>query len=167
MKTQETILAVATILSALMSGFFFAYSFSVNLGLHKLDNKAYLTAMQNINKEVLNPVFYTCFFGALVLLIVSSILHFDIRSPKFYLILFACISYAVGVFVVTGVRNVPLNNQLAVFDIANASETSLKNMRNVFENTWVFWNSIRTLASFITEVCLIVSIVFFCSASKN
>lgn len=164
MKTQETILAVATILSALMSGFFFAYSFSVNLGLHKLCNRAYLTAMQNINKEVLNPIFYGCFFGALLLLIISSTLHFDMRSPKFYLILFACVSYTIGVFVVTGIRNVPLNNQLAVFDIANASETSLKNMRSIFESSWVFWNSIRTLASFITMALLIVAIVF---ASKN
>lgn len=160
MKTPEIVLAMAIILSALMSGFFFAYSFSVNLGLHKLDNKAYLSAMQHINKEVLNPVFYICFFGALVLLVVSSILYFDVRSPKFYLILFACICYAIGVFAVTGVRNVPLNNQLAIFDITNASETSLKNMRSIFENDWVFWNGVRALASFVALVCLIVSVVF-------
>lgn len=164
MKTQEIILAVATILSALMSGFFFAYSFSVNLGLHKLNNRSYLTAMQNINKEVLNPVFYSCFFGVFLLLIVSTTLHFDMRSSKFYLILFACISYAVGVFVVTGVRNVPLNNQLAGFDIANASEISIQNMRSIFESSWVYWNSIRTLASFITITLLVIAIVF---ASKN
>jgi len=144
----------------MMSGFFFAYAFSVNLGLHKLDNKAYLLAMQNINKETLNPVFYICFFGALVLLVVSSILHFDVHSPKSNRILAACISYIFGVFIVTGLRNVPLNDQLAIFDVANASEKSMENIRYRFENSWVFWNSVRTLASFITLVCLIISVVF-------
>lgn len=167
MKTHEITLAIATILTALMSGFFFSYSFSVNLGLNKLDNRSYLMAMQNINREVLNPIFYLCFFGALIFLIVSSILYFDMQSPKFYLILFACISYAFGVFAVTGIRNVPLNNQLDVFIISKASEASIQNMRGIFEDAWVFWNSIRTWASFIAVVCLIVGIVFFGTDSKS
>ena len=167
MKTHEVLLSAAIILSALMSGFFFAYSFSVNLGLHKLDNKAYLQAMQNINKEVLNPVFYSCFCGALLLLITCSVIYFDLHSTKFYLLLCACVSYTIGVFIITGTRNVPLNNQLAVFDNITASEASLKNMRETFQSPWVFWNNIRTLSSFITLICLIISVVFFGSSSKT
>lgn len=167
MKIYEIILAIATILSALMSGFFFAYSFSVNSGLHILDNKAYLMAMQNINKEVLNFVFYICFFGTLILLVALSILYLDFRSQKFYLIFIACISYTIGVFMVTSIGNVPLNNSLAEFDISHASETSLKNMRSIFEDAWVFWNSFRALASFITSVCLITSLFFYNSIPKS
>ncbi|SJN48750.1 DUF1772 domain-containing protein [Sphingobacterium sp. JB170] len=140
MHIQEIILAAAIILSALMSGFFFAYTFSVNRGLHKLQDKAYLSAMQNINRAVLNPVFYICFLGTLILLIIASLMYFDPRSPKFYLIFTACVGYAVGVFFITGARNVPLNNQLDTFDIANASETSLKNIRRSYERPWNTWN---------------------------
>lgn len=160
MRIPEIVLATAIILSALMAGFFFAYSFSVNAGLRKLNDKGYLSAMQNINKEVLNPIFFICFFGTLILLVLSAVLYFDIRSPKWCLIVLACIIYAIGVFMVTGVKNVPLNNELAVFDIGIAPEAALKNMRNHFEDTWIFWNSIRTLASFLTLVCLIVAVVF-------
>lgn len=161
MNIQEIILAAAIILSALMSGFFFAYTFSVNSGLHKLQDKAYLSAMQNINRAVLNPVFYICFLGTLILLICASIMYFDARSPKFYLIFSACISYTVGVFFITGTRNVPLNNRLDTVDIANASETSLKNIRRDYERPWNNWNNIRTLTSFIAFACLIISVIFF------
>lgn len=160
MNFQEIILATTIVLAALMAGFFFAYSFSVNDGLRKLDDKAYLSAMQSINKEVLNPTFFICFFGALILLVLSAVLYFDIRSPKWYLIVLACVIYAIGVFMVTGVKNVPLNNELAAFDIDRAPGAALKNMRNHFEDTWIFWNSIRTLASFLTLVCLIIVVVF-------
>lgn len=165
LKLQEITLAAAAISSALISGLFFAYTFSVNLGLHKLDNKGYLLAMQHINKEILNPTFYSCFVGALVLLIASSILYYDIHSPRFYLILCACISYTIGVFIITGAKNVPLNNQLAQFDLSTASETAIHTMRTSFEKPWVFWNNIRTICSFIALFCIIINLVFFKSKS--
>jgi uncharacterized membrane protein len=157
MKTQE-LLAVTTILSGLMSGFFFAYTFSVNLGLAKLNNKEYLTAMQSINKQVLNPIFYISFFGTLFSLVISSIMYFDIHSTKFFLIFFSCISYVIGVLGITATRNVPLNNQVELFDITKASEESIQTMRTIFEKPWLYWNNIRTLASFVTFVCLVIAL---------
>ncbi|QIH35675.1 anthrone oxygenase family protein [Sphingobacterium sp. DR205] len=165
MKLHEIILAITATCSALISGLFFAYTFSVNLGLHKLDDKSYLMAMQNINREILNPVFYSCFLGAPLLLIVSSVLYFDLSSPKFYLILTACLSYIIGVLMITGTKNVPLNNQLDSFDISTASSDAIYRIRLLIEDPWVFWNNIRTVFSFITLVCLIMSLIFF--RSKN
>lgn len=161
MKLHDITIAAATITSALISGLFFAYTFSVNLGLHKLDDKTYLMAMQNINREILNPVFYGCFLGAPLLLIASSVLYFDLSSPKFYLILTACLSYIIGVFMITGAKNVPLNNQLDSFDLSRASSESIHRMRLLMEEPWVFWNNMRTAFSLITLVCLIISLVFF------
>ena len=161
MKLHEITLAAAATSSALISGLFFAYTFSVNPGLHKLDDKIYLMAMQNINREILNPVFYSGFLGAPLLLIASTILYFDLSSPKFYLILTAGLSYIIGVFIITGTKNVPLNNQLDSFDIASASSEAIHRMRLCIEGPWVFWNNIRTAFSFITLVCLIISLIFF------
>lgn len=161
MKSQDIILALATIFSAIISGLFFSYTFSVNLGLHKLNDRAYLMAMQNINREILNPAFYSCFLGAPILLAISTVLLFDIHSPKFYLILAASLSYIIGVFVITGMQNVPLNNQLASVDLSIASDNSIKLMREAFEKPWVFWNNIRTYCSVLTLIFLIISLVFF------
>jgi uncharacterized membrane protein len=161
MKLQDIILALATICSAIISGLFFSYTFSVNLGLHKLSDKAYLTAMQNINKEILNSAFYCCFLGAPILLLMATILFLDLSSPKFYLILVACLSYIIGVIVVTGTQNVPLNNQLASIDLSISPEKSLRLSRDAFEKPWVFWNNIRTCCSLLTLTCLIINLVFF------
>ncbi|WP_312745613.1 anthrone oxygenase family protein [Sphingobacterium multivorum] len=161
MKLQDIILALATIFSAIISGLFFSYTFSVNLGLQKLNDKAYLTAMQNINKEILNSAFYCCFLGAPILLLMATILFFDLSSPKFYLILVACLSYIIGVIVVTGTQNVPLNNQLASIDLSISPEKSLRLARDAFEKPWVFWNNIRTCCSLLTLTCLIINLVFF------
>jgi len=161
MKLQDIILALATIFSAIISGLFFSYTFSVNLGLHKLNDRAYLMAMQNINREILNPACYCCFPGPPILLAISTVLLFDIHSPKFYLILAASLSYIIGVFIITGIQNVPLNNQLASIDLSIASEKSIKLMREAFERPWVFWNNIRTFCSVLTLVFLIISLAFF------
>ncbi|RKE52663.1 DUF1772 domain-containing protein [Sphingobacterium detergens] len=166
MKLQEITLAAAVITSALISGLFFAYTFSVNLGLHKLDDKGYLMAMQNINREILNPVFYICFLGAPLLLIASSVMYFDLSSPKFYLIAAACASYIIGVFIITAAKNVPLNNQLDTLDIAGTTSDALQRMRLLIEQPWVFWNNLRTVFSFLTLVFLIVSLIFFKSKDQ-
>lgn len=166
MKLQEITLAAATISSALISGLFFAYTFSVNLGLHKLDDRAYLMAMQNINREILNPIFYCCFLGAPLLLFASAIMYFDLSSPKFYLIATACTSYIIGVFIITGSKNVPLNNQLDTFNISKASSEAIHRMRLLIEAPWVFWNNMRTAFAFITLVCIIISLIFFKSKDQ-
>lgn len=61
-------------------------------------------------------------------------------------------------FSITAIRNVPLNNQIELFDISKASEESVQKMRATFEKPWLFWNNIRTLASFVTFACLVIAL---------
>ncbi len=157
MKTIDISLIITLLFTGLMAGFFFSYTFSVNFGLQKLKDKDYLLAMQNINKEVLNPVFFICFFGALLFCIVSSLLSIDFSSPKFYLILLGALLYIFGVFVITGLQNVPLNNLLETFAIENANKEDLQKMRTIFEAPWIFWNNVRTLSSILSFLFLIAS----------
>lgn len=157
----EFTLAAAIFFSALMAGFFFSFAVSVNLGLHKLNDKAYLQAMQHINRAVLNPLFFSCFFGANLFLIISTVQHYFIDSPKFLTLLCACIIYTVGVFGITGLRNVPLNNRLEQFQLSDSTETSLQQMRIFFEKSWVLWNTVRTLSALAVLACLIASILYF------
>src|SRR5690606_1390156 len=154
----EFILAAATFCSALIAGFFFSYAVSVNWGLEKLEDKAYLQAMQHINRVILNPAFLGCFLGANILLIASTFQYYLIDSPRFFPLLAGTIFYTVGVFGITGVRNVPLNNQLEQFVIDDATDTSLRNMRSIFERPWIFWNTIRTWSALVALMCLIVAI---------
>ncbi|MET3535054.1 anthrone oxygenase family protein [Chryseobacterium limigenitum] len=70
---MTTILLIVTaVLTALIAGLFYAYSCSVVLGLGKLSDTEYLKAMQSINREILNPVFFVSFMGTAVLLPIST-----------------------------------------------------------------------------------------------
>ncbi len=62
--------------TALMAGLFYAFSCSVNLGLARLSNAEYISAMQSTNRAIQNPIFFAAFFGAPILLPLSVFLHY-------------------------------------------------------------------------------------------
>jgi uncharacterized membrane protein len=72
-------LSVATALgSGLVAGFFFAFSICVMRALGRLPPEQGIAAMQSINVVVLNPWFFTAFFGtaaACVVLGIAAILN--------------------------------------------------------------------------------------------
>lgn len=149
-------LIVTTFLAALMAGLFFAYSCSVSPGLASLSDKEFVSAMQYINRAIQNPVFFTVFFGILIALPICAYLHYHQPvSLRFWLILFAALIYGVGVFGITAMCNVPLNEALDKFDALSATAEEISRQRAKFEMPWNNWNLIRTLASAIAAILLI------------
>jgi uncharacterized membrane protein len=159
MKMTTIVLIFTGVLTALIAGLFYAYSCSVVLGLGKLSDGEYLKAMQSINREILNPVFFLSFMGTAVMLPVSTFLY-RAQSPVFILLLVATIIYLIGVFGVTIVGNVPLNDQLDQFNILDSTAEGLKRMREVFENRWNFLNTIRTVCSTVSILLVICACVW-------
>jgi len=157
MKLTDITLIATAIFTALMAGFFFSYTVSVSLGLGKLSDKEFLNAMQNINREVQNPIFFTCFFGALIMLFITCFLHYTHNSFMFLIV--ATLVYLIGAFLVTVLANVPLNNKLELFDISSSTEITAKQMRNVFEKRWNFWNNIRTASSILSLLFVILTCI--------
>lgn len=149
MKMATVLLIITAVLTALIAGLFYAYSCSVVLGLGKLSDAEYLKAMQNINREILNPVFFMSFMGTAILLPLSTFLLRG-EQPVFIFLLLAALAYLIGVFGVTVVGNVPMNDQLDQFDILGSAAEAVKQMRDNFENRWNFLNNIRTAFSIIS-----------------
>jgi uncharacterized membrane protein len=58
--------------SCLVAGIFFAFSAFVMRALGQLPNQEGIAAMQKINVTVLNPWFFTAFFGTAVLCLVIA-----------------------------------------------------------------------------------------------
>ncbi|MFP3590523.1 DUF1772 domain-containing protein [Chryseobacterium sp. SIMBA_038] len=157
---MTTILLIVTaVLTALIAGLFYAYSCSVVLGLGKLSDTEYLKAMQSINREILNPVFFVSFMGTAVLLPISTFLY-RAQNPVFILLLLATLAYLIGVFGVTIVGNVPLNDQLDKFDIVNSTKEGIRQMRDNFENRWNFLNNVRTVFSVISILLVVCACVW-------
>lgn len=137
-------LLVATLLTGLIAGLFYAWSVSIMPGLARTDDRTYLGALQQMNRAILNGWFFLTFMGALIVTAVAALLHLrsDARSVLPW-ILIALVLY-IGVLVVTFAFNIPLNNELDkagdVNQLANAAD-----LRARFESTWVRWNLIRAL----------------------
>ncbi|WP_300689232.1 anthrone oxygenase family protein [Chryseobacterium sp.] len=153
------VLLITAVLTALIGGLFYAYSCSVVLGLGKLSDAEYLKAMQSINREILNPVFFMSFIGTAILLPISVFL-FRGQQPVFIFLLIAALAYLIGVFGVTVAGNVPMNDTLDKFDISNSTAEAIKQMRDNFESRWNFLNNIRTSFSVISIILVVCSCIW-------
>ncbi|MBC2846143.1 DUF1772 domain-containing protein [Winogradskyella flava] len=156
MKT--TTLFITVLLNALSTGFFFAWSVSVILGTKKVSDFTYLESMQSINKEILNPAFFSVFFGSLITLLITTYLQFN-NKPVFVLVLASAIIYLFGTFGITAFGNVPLNNELETLNITKLSLLELKNFRTYYESAWNRYHNIRAISSMISFILLLISIV--------
>jgi uncharacterized membrane protein len=154
-------LFAATFLMGLIAGLFYSYSCSVNLGLSKLSDIEYLKAMKSINKEILNPWFFLSFMGSLVVTPLSTWLYYETNGTdaSFYLLLTASMLYVLGVFGVTVVGNVPLNNALEKLDIEGGAHQEMSTKRIDFEIPWNRFHFIRTLANSMALALLVFAIV--------
>lgn len=154
------ILIITAATTSLIAGLFYAYSCSVNIGLGRLPDREYLAAMQSINSAIQNPLFFFSFLGTLLLLPLSTYLNY--HQPlllRFFLLLAASLVYTIGVFGVTIFGNVPLNEALANFNLEHASVKNIYDQRVRFEQPWLLFHQIRTIAS---VVCLILVIISCC-----
>jgi uncharacterized membrane protein len=149
-------MTVAT--TALMAGLFYAFSYSVNLGLARLSNAEYVSAMPSINRAIQNSIFFAAFFGAPLLLSLSVFMHYtQALSSRFWLLLTAAIIYLIGTFGVTVFGNVPLNNTLDRFNLQIASEQEIVLQRANFESRWNNLNTIRTISATLALILIVIA----------
>ncbi|WP_044211088.1 DUF1772 domain-containing protein [Flammeovirga sp. OC4] len=153
MKTG--LLFITVLLTALSAGIFFTWSVSVILGTKKVGDFTYLETMQSINREILNPVFFLVFFGSLITLISTSVLEFHHR-PSFWWIIASTLLYLVGTFGITAFGNVPLNNELEAINLVQLTPSELKNFRTYYETHWNQYHTIRTVASMLSFILLLI-----------
>lgn len=151
MKAADILLVITTVLTGLMAGLFYAFSFSVVLGLGKLPDADYIRTFQAINREIQNPIFLSCFMGILLLLPLSTYMQYARpATPQFWFLLAATLVYFIGVFGVTVAGNIPLNNAIEAFKLDNASADVITAQRTAFESKWNNLNMVRTIASTLT-----------------
>ncbi|MFJ5832894.1 DUF1772 domain-containing protein [Streptomyces sp. NPDC093089] len=144
-KGAGTVLGTATAATGLLAGAWFAYVCSVMPALARSDDEVYVEVMRNINDVIQNPLFFTPFFGAVVLAAVAAWQHRAGRARPWTL---AALVLAVAVFLVTSAANVPLNDALAAAHDPTAA-------RDAFEGPWVTWNIVRFVLTTACFACLL------------
>ena len=155
MTFANILLVITATTTALMAGLFYAWSCSVMLGFARLSNREFVSAMQATNRAIQNPVFFAAFFGAPLLLPISTFLHYG--QVRFWFLLAATIIYLIGTFGVTVFGNVPLNNTLERFSLKSATEEEIAAQRANFERRWNNLNTIRTVSSTLAVVFVIIA----------
>lgn len=158
---MDRLLFASTFLSALgaglIGGLFFAFSTFVMTALGRLPPAGGISAMQSINVAVLNPVFFTAFFGTAALSVVALIVALLRWSePGAGYLLTGSLLYLVGTIFVTMAGNVPLNNALARVKPDSAVGASLWQQ---YLSTWTTWNHVRTIASLVAAASFIMALV--------
>ena len=156
MKISDAILVITATATALMAGIFFAFSCAVNLGLARLPDSQYVAAMQSINRRIQNPIFFAAFFGAPVLLPISTFLHYG-QPMRFSLLFAATVIYLIGTFGVTLFGNVPMNNTLDRFDLESASLKEIAAQRKNFERRWNNLNTVRAVSSTLAVILVVIA----------
>jgi uncharacterized membrane protein len=148
---------LALIGSALIGGIFFAFSSFIMKALARLPSSEGMAAMQSINVVVLNPVFLGVFMGTTVISLLVSILAirgWEMPAAPYYLA--GALFYFVGTFLVTGMGNVPLNNQLAA---VTANDPAASDIWQHYLDRWTRLNTIRTVCATVAAVMILIGLL--------
>lgn len=155
-NNQTIAILGALLISGLNAGFYYAWQVSVIQGNKLVSDFTYLESMQNINRAILNPAFFTIFLGGLLSLSYTAFLM--IKSPLgFSWSLAALITYLIGVLGVTILGNVPLNEMLDSQGLEKLNASSLQSLRVRFEQKWNLFHLTRTAFALLSFVFLMLS----------
>ncbi len=136
--------------SALVGGIFFAFSSFVMKALAGVPSAEGIGAMQSINVVVINPSFMAAFMGtALVSLGAGGLALASWGHPSAPFFLGGALFYLVGTFLVTGLGNVPLNDQLAA---VSATDPAARDVWEHYLSRWTMWNHVRTAAAMVAAL---------------
>ena len=154
---QGVALVAATTTMGLMAGVFAIYANAVMPGLRKTDDRTFVGAFQAMDRAIINPLFMTWFFGALVLAGTAAALTAGEGSVLPWIVA-ALVLYLV-VVVITVVVNVPLNDEIkAAGDPDQIAD--LAAVRERFDEArWIHWNIVRAVASTTAFGCLAWALV--------
>jgi uncharacterized membrane protein len=126
-----------------IAGLYFAFSTFIMTALGRIEQAHGVSAMNAINVAIQQSLFMPIFLGTtLAALVLAIIAVFRWDQPGSMAMVAGGLVYVLGMFVVTMVFNVPLNNALAAVDPAEAQSVWARYLKD-----WTSWNHVRTLSS--------------------
>ena len=153
---ENVAIAVATIVLGVMAGFFWTYTFNVNLAMLQLDGKTYAIMQSLLNQNVRHAAFFLLFFGGGLLPLVALLVNYrHWRQLAFWLVAISAAVYILGIIIFTREVNLPLNAYTESWNPSNLPQDW-----TTTRDKWNQANAIRvglSLCSFI--LCLFVLVL--------
>ena len=140
----------------LIAGLYFAFSTFIMTALGRIDQASGIAAMNAISVDIVRCVFLPLFLLTTLTcaaLVLAGAL--DWRAPGSTAMIVGGLLYVVGMFVVTMVFNVPLNDALAAVG-GNGPEAGAVWRR--YLSDWTTWNHVRTVTSTLATALFIYAL---------
>ena len=159
MELLQTLALLASLTAVgLIAGAFFAYSVSTMPGLRDTDDRTFVGAFQAIDRAIINPLFLSTFLGALLLTLLTALLHLGADDRRVLLWAGAAFVLYLVAFVITMRVNVPLNDEIKA--AGDPDEIDVAAVRERFdEGRWLRWNHIRTALCTAALLALALAII--------
>ncbi len=135
---------VTGVATAVVAGAFAVFSLMVMPALAALPGPAGVAAMQSVNRAAVRPPFLALFLGTALLC--AALAVGELAGERRPLVLAGAALFLLGVFGVTVLANVPLNDALAGADVAWTD----------YLRRWTAWNTVRALAALASAAALTV-----------
>ena len=132
----------------LIAGIFFAFSDFIMKSLNRMEEAAAIEAMQSINLWVYRSLFMIGLYTMVPVSLAGIALWTLADGPVLFAIGGAL--YLIGVILVSGLGNIPLNHKLAVL---NADERDSKLFWISYVQKWSAYNHLRVLGSALAALC--------------
>ena len=155
MLTGRILSVAGILLFGGMAGFFWSFSVVVMPGLGLSEPTTALAAMQAINLAVRNALFAVGFFGAALIAAEIAVQSLIVRRPTSVVQAGAALLYLAGVFGVTVIGNVPMNEALAAIDPSSKGAGAA--MADYLRD-WTALNHVRTVSALAATALLIWSL---------
>jgi uncharacterized membrane protein len=140
----------------LLAGLYFAFSAFIMTSLGRIGPAAGIAAMNAINVDIVKSLFMPLYVGTTltgaVLAVVGMLRWGEPGAPASFA---GGVIYVAGMFAVTMLFNVPLNNSLAVVDPASGEGATVWAR---YVKDWTMWNHVRTVASTVATILFIAAL---------
>ncbi|WP_100640660.1 DUF1772 domain-containing protein [Alteromonas facilis] len=147
---ETGLLVFVAIASALMGGIYFAFSGFIMKSLSTMSTESAVDCMNSINREIVNSFFLPLFFLSTMVCATLVFVSEDVSVKA------GALTYIVGMFVCTVVKNVPLNNRLEATTDRDREDTWA-----YYLSSWTRWNHVRTVS------CIVASLVLFYALTQR
>jgi uncharacterized membrane protein len=140
----------------LLAGLYFAFSAFIMTALGRIGQAAGIAAMKAINVAILQSLFMPLFLGTTATSAALAVMAlFRWGEPGAMAMVAGGVLFVLGMFVVTMIFNVPLNNALAAAEPASSEAASLWAR---YLADWTMWNHVRTVSSTVACALFIAAI---------
>ena len=143
---------LAGVLSALLAGFYLAFSVVIMPSLARLPDRVLVSVMQTVNRVIVRPAFVVLFLGAPGVAAVALVLALVAGAPVLAIGVGAVLQ--VASIVTTVAVNIPLNTALDRADPDDAGD--IVRAREAFERPWVRAHFVRTMFTTVGAVALLL-----------